>query len=682
MVKQKQLQALSFNRLDDGNAGGSKLVDFDTTSIADGTIASIFSIGALARLVKSPTAALLSSVDGITVIASAVNIGQVWVRLIATTDERFVEDIPAFIDPASGSDDNDGLTSPTALKSADEWCRRMNGQVFRDGSIGTVVVQCAAGSVGNFKSCRLTATQPSGAIKIQFTGTASQSSVGTVSSVVAQDTATNTEYQFTDSSGVGPVISADSRLRIVGSATPANIGGVGYARGFGAGGATNPYATAFVRSDGADTEFFPAAGDTYVVETLLTQVTSASVAVEMNSVTSLRPFWVDMLIGDTSSSQPGIAVTTTDVIASTAQPEFLTCTFQADTLSRINNGNIRFAGCEFKVQIRSPAAASGVLTFATCLFRGGAILTVLTSFIQNNVFEAGFSTGNSLTNAGNILLSRILSGTGFSISGSSSVYASSIGLIWSPPIGTRNGMTTGINMINAGRSFSQAYLSSFNILATSPVVVSGIAANGYMADEGLGTLLTANASTTGILSFLRNILSPPSSNPISGFFRWAASGAYVARGSGGSLSTLTPAGAAAAGHANFASVRFAGGPTNTVDAATANIVTSPSLAAMSIVSSIDGAGVLVEGTLVGIDASNNAVSLRVARMVKRIAGVLTALGASTTSTLAPIGDATLTGVAGIITVSGNTIILQATGVLGATVAWNGTMTLTSTDFTG
>lgn len=676
-VAQKQLQTLAFNRLINGNIGGSQLVAFDTTSIADGTIATVFSIGALCRLVKTPTAQVTAGIDGITIIASTANPGQVWVRLVDTTDPRFVENIPVYIDPTIGSDDNDGLTALTSLKSADEWCRRMNGQVFTN-SIGTVTVTCGAGAIGNFRGCRLICTQNISTTTpaiILFKGTSQQSAqVGTVSSVVAQNPSTNTEFQFTDSSGAGPLISADSRLRIVASAIPSHVGGVGYVRGFGAGGSTNPYTTAFMSDDLTETEFFPSVGDSYVVDTLLTTAQSIALQIENDSLQRFRPFWNNMLIGDPSSSVPGLSGTSTDSVSNLGDPEFLNCTFQPLSLQRIES-IFRFVGCKFIPLVETVQLIPGNTNFATCYFVGGFAFTSFCSIIGNCVIEAP-SSATEMANAGNLLMSRISSGQA-GLHFTSFYYASTIGVIWTPPIGSRNNLSTGMQILSGG-AYTQLLINAFHIQASSPVTVANVPTSVFYFDEASGARLAPNTpSLDGVLSFLHDLSSSPSSNTSNGSNRWSVSGSQVARGSGGAISTVVPTGTAGSTQASFVNVQYTGGPVNTAGATTSTIVTSPPLTAPGIIAAFNNGGITVKGIFTGIDGSGNVVSFEIVRIVKRNAGILTTAGAQMTI-FAPAGDAPLLGVSGLIDVTGNTIILEATGIGGATIAWTATMTLNST----
>jgi hypothetical protein len=670
------------NRISDSNIGGTKLVDVNTAALTDGTIATVFSVGALFRLVKTPTAALTATVDGITVVASTASPGSIWVRIITTSDERFVANIPIFIDPVAGSDDNDGLALGTALKTADEWCRRMNGQVFRN-ALGTVTVTCLPGNVGSFEGCKLIATQnvAAGSIFIKFFGSVSQSvAVGTVSSIVAQNIATQTEYQFTDSSGVGPVIAANSRLRLVGSATAANIGAVGFVRGFAAGGATNPFTSAWIKLDGS--EIFPAAGDTYVVETLLTTMITTTLAIEMNSLSRCTPSWTDFVIGDPASSLPGIAPTTTDTVANVSHPFFQTCQFVQSTLVRLDAGNLRFVGCEFVTRPRSDSRPAGTHSFESGIFRAGCQLNTTCSFLGNVAIEAASSI-KDCSNAGNVLLSRILAGTGLTIS-NGGYYAAVVGTIWSPVIGARNGMATGLFVASTSRVQVNSFAVNLaSLSATVPFSANGRTVPGtFYTDLAVEAAYSPTATADGFLAYWRNLSVAPTVNPVLAAFEFAASGGLHARGSGGSIGTVTPFGGAAAGHANLAGVKWSDGPVNTVNVVTSNIVTTPSLATPGISGAIDNAGFDVEGTLVGIDGANNVISIKVARSFKRIAGVLTALGAATTVVYGPIGDAALVATVGLLVAVGNTIVLQATGVAATTIAWNGFVKVWSTDYVG
>lgn len=532
--------AISVNRISDSNLGGTRLVDVVTTNLPDGTIASVYSVGALFQLVKAPSAELLAqSADaaqggGITVVASAATVGSVWGRISNTGNPRFAANPPTEINPSSGSDDNDGLTAGTALKTADEWCRRMNSAVIPNSTLGTLTVNCAAGDLGNFGPCRITGTLPSGVVSGIFLGAKTVSAtVGTVSTVTAQDPTTQTEFSFADTSGAVPSMMATSRIRITASGTPSHIGAVGYVRGFVGGDTTKPYTGPFTASNqGNPASFFPSAGDRYVVETLQTTFRSNSLEVDALGEGQLRFLWQDM---DKTSpfSVPGLSPSSTELTgARFSMPTFLHCRFTEATLTRIEKANMRFIGCEFVTTLESEVT-SGQMYYEGCVFRQStAFRSAVSNFSGNCVFE-GTAGWQYITSIGDdTLLSRIMSGTG-AVASTQSFVEFAASRLWSPALGARNGMAVGLSVIGAGQAQANAYTSFAFLSATVPVSVSGRTAQGFTCDLSTAAKLLCSNSTTGALEYVRDIAGNPATPPVGGCYVYSV---------GGQLRAMNPAG--------------------------------------------------------------------------------------------------------------------------------------------
>jgi hypothetical protein len=116
------------------------------------------------------------------------------------------------------------------------------------------------------------------------------------------------------------------------------------------------------------------------------------------------------------------------------------------------------------------------------------------------------------------------------------------------------------------------------------------------------------------------------------------------------------------------------GTGQTTDAATAVTIASLS------VSGIDGASFSIEGLLIGQSTANTSTSALGRRTLKRISGVLSALG--TLLLLAPF-DGDLVGVpVMVIDVSGDSIRLRALGLALTTIDWNGYLTVSSSSYSG
>jgi Fe-S-cluster formation regulator IscX/YfhJ len=96
------------------------LAAFDDSSLVGGELKFIHSVKDFWRLSRS--AALTP--DGITVLAAHSGVGQ-WIRLGISTPQLFLKQATWYIDGTAGNDENDGTTSGTALKSFQEFLRRI-----------------------------------------------------------------------------------------------------------------------------------------------------------------------------------------------------------------------------------------------------------------------------------------------------------------------------------------------------------------------------------------------------------------------------------------------------------------------------------------------------------------------------------------------------------------------------
>jgi len=253
------------NRIDAGNVGGSRLVAVDATLLASGAVASVFSVGALFELVKVPTAALLAAVDGITVVQSALNPAWIWVRLPQTSAvERFSANPPLFIDAGAGNDDNDGLgAGASALKSAGEWSRRMEGS-----TLAAALTVSLKGNVGGLGPVTVASK---GGASLHFQGpTPTATGTGTIGATFTDNVATGVEEGFTQTAGTA-LATGSERLRITVAAVGAHVGATCYVKGFRGGVVSEPCTgvwTTGVTTPGVDaTIITPSNGDTFAIET-------------------------------------------------------------------------------------------------------------------------------------------------------------------------------------------------------------------------------------------------------------------------------------------------------------------------------------------------------------------------------------------------------------------------------
>ena len=352
------------NRINTGNLGGSKLVDVDCTNLKNGSVASVYSVGALFTLTKTPSAQLLAAVDGINVVASTATPGAIWVRGPTTGTDRFASNPPAFIDPVNGNDDNDGLSGGVnALKSGPEFCRRLNNCVLP----ASVTVACAAGNIGPIS---LNYTCASGIVaKITFDGTAAitSSAAGTIGLFVAQNpvaaaNADGVRSEFTDAGA--PAIAVNSRLRLT---SGAHVGAITYVTGYHAG-ATNPYTQQWALPGAAATSLAvpvnPSNGDAYVVDTL-----NATIQLVIADATSLgfAQFVVkNMLV---HSLNTGFHQLTGSLSSWNSAPcAFWLCVFQDATETGFLNCNLTLTQCDFQQPV---VITQCVLTHNSCVFRNG-----------------------------------------------------------------------------------------------------------------------------------------------------------------------------------------------------------------------------------------------------------------------------------------------------------------------
>lgn len=688
------IPALNVNRINTGNTGGSKLVEVDTVDFVTGTLATVASVGSVFSLVASAPAALIASVDGITVVRSTATPASVWVRLLGVTNPSFASTPPLFIDPALGSDDNDGLASGVnALKTADEWCRRMDGQQITT----AVTVNCAAGDVGNFDPLTLGEDNPTVSTFVQFLGSYTNSAqIGTVSSITAQNPATGQEFIFSDTSGVGPTIPDNSRLMIVGSATPANIGGTAYVKGFGGGGATNPYTTGWTRNNGV--AFFPAVGDTYVVSTPTTIARSFN----CNWINKFAPgptvggfAWQNFLVE--TERFAAYLLTSNELFGNgNFSSYFMQCVFNDALSTNFARCNFRSYGCEFKVAV---GVSFGAIEFHSPCFRAG--ISANQALVSLDAGPACFdgpnsfinlSAGGRVSNSVDMCFSRGIAGTLpailIQIGGSIQV----TGQAWTPPQGARNALSYGLAVYAGGVVNTNFFSLVAGLLGSIYNVVSDGAGTPteiqqFTVIENNQSAVTETSLGNGALMVLKELVtgtggSLPTVSPTLGSERFSASGGQFGRSAGGALSTLVPLSLLATKtHALLDSYKLASNTVATIGATTQTLL-QVSVASPAISGSVDNCCFYAEAIFMGFDVANgNAVSAKVSRTFKRVAGTLTALGAQAVIS-AVAGDAALLAATVALNATGIAIQMQAIGVAGVTINWNVCCEIWSTEFVG
>jgi hypothetical protein len=532
------LNAVSVNRIDAGNVGGSRLVAVDTTLLVDGSLATVFSVGAQFRLVKTPTAAQTAAVDGITVVASTATPGTLWTRVVGSTDTRFAASPPNCIDPAAGNDDNDGYNlDVNALKTADEWSRRMNGQTL---SNDLTIVACAAGNLGNlFGRIYENDASATGCI-LRFVGAKTLGATMTVSSVTAQDTTAGVQQEFFLVKTGGPALAGAERFRVLTSGTASHVGAVGCARGLHAASTDEVYTSAWSSeaAAGGTATVFPSAGDTFAVETLLSSFQAQELEWHSIGLASVTHVEYEDILKPSTTGVPGIATTSpTDRSVQNQQDIWKRCQFTGPAVLRIDTPSHSFRGCEFKAGVLTVQGDGLGHQFLQGVFRGANTFGA-TATMTDVCFEAAtlvYSSNFSIV--GSLLLSRILAGTGLDISTVVTSGLLSLGAavkVWSPVIGARNGMVVGLS-VRASSKVSVAtgtFATAFGSLsATSPVTLNGHAIDDYEIDlEAMCGVLSA---LSGARNILRDIAGNPATAPVGGCYIYSV---------GGQVRLMNPAG--------------------------------------------------------------------------------------------------------------------------------------------
>jgi hypothetical protein len=537
--------AISVNRISDSNLGGTKLVDVVTTNLPDGTIASVYSVGSLFQLVKSPTAELLAqSADvaqggGITVVASAAIAGAIWVRISNTGNPRFAANPPVEINPTTGSDDNDGLTAGTALKSADEWSRRMNGVTI---TADLIVVTCAAGNIGNLfgKIFSLNANPVTGGI-VRFLGAKTLSSAMTITSVTAEDSAPGARQEYFFVKTGGPVLAGNERMRVLTSGTASHVGAVGYAAGFEGGNVDHPYSSAWSSEANGFASVFPGAGDTVAVETLTTEFRAFDINLDGIGKAGGHIELEDLFCSETTGL-PGLTATS-NVARVTVFGDHLIkrCQFLGPSILRVDASGYWFRGCEFQGQVFTTPGGQRGNDWYQCVFRaavqfgGGGVTQV------GCAFEAQAQINNFWSNGSDVLFRRIMSGTGLAV-GPHGLFATNTARLWSPAPGARNGMTylTQVTPFGQMNSNTFAAISESAGGSLGAIIMNTRPIQNFTVDINGVCSVNCTDSADGALDYLRSIAVAPSVNPVGGGYLYVEAGALKYRGSSGTVTILGP----------------------------------------------------------------------------------------------------------------------------------------------
>mgnify|MGYP003450593319 FL=1 len=231
-------------------ADAAELADRAGSSTGDRTFVLTFQ----AYFQYNPVSALTA--DGVTVIV-APNGGR-WLR-VEEPQPVWLAQATWYIDAVAGDDENDGLTSVTALKTHAELSRR-----WGDGALNQNTTVFLLTDIPQTDALNINVSLAFETV-LTYQGTAVTSRSGTFSAVTARDRATNQPWVVTDA-GASWTAENHKRLRVT---SRAGIGGMAWAnkdRG--------SHQARTTEGVIVDTEFFsvanatPSPGDTYVVETL------------------------------------------------------------------------------------------------------------------------------------------------------------------------------------------------------------------------------------------------------------------------------------------------------------------------------------------------------------------------------------------------------------------------------
>jgi hypothetical protein len=479
------------NTISTGNLGGTTLVGVDATAFPDGSLVTVFSVGASFQLVKTPSAALIAAIDGITVVQSTFNPAWVWARLVTSNVvERFSANPPVFIDPAAGNDDNDGLTAPTALRSAPEWSRRMNGAILT----GLNTLGLGVGAVGVFGPMQLRSV--SGGKLRTFGAAPTQSIAGTISVVLVDNPATGVENGFTAVGG--PVLVDGVRLKITASGTGSHVGAVSYIKGFQGGDVTKPITKTWMAPTSLDpaipgTEIIPSAGDTFVVETLV------------SSIQGWMVDWYGMGGG------AGVGYPYFQDVLMAQDSELGAWRFRSNEKPTEADGHVLYQLCTFSPRGPNDDFSGGLSWFRNCDFKKGVILGEPdTGFygLDSNILrgrlttdECGYEIVNSNCVDGAVAIA-LSAGPGAIFASASSLgggacsfcfsrctgNAIDIGpsgellggtmVCWTPPIGARNALVNGLHL--SGNAFASD--------ATGGGLVANLRVTGAQVQLGTNTI--------------------------------------------------------------------------------------------------------------------------------------------------------------------------------------------------
>lgn len=359
------------------------LAAFDATGMTGFTRVGCGVVNDEYQLITAPSAALLAAADGVTVIAAAAPAGAVWAR-------AFCRNLPAqyettwFLDAAAGDDRNAGTTVGTPLKTVRELSNRLKGAHLT----ANVSVTLAAGNYAtNPVQFDLEIDQ---GIVFSWTGAVTSSAADLVAVILPtvpgtattnagaqRGTLTSTAYAFA---------AADDRQRLrITAGTAANIGGMAFVTRVvtpGVGGVVNTTRWGKLPTPATSTlvtNLTIAAGDSFVVDTLNTQLGYIDVRVRGNGKFLIQ----DCLIRPTQTS----SVTHRALCDNGNVNGFHTygCIFQAASALLFQDGQWTASVCSMSSDNGNIVYAStDIVGHRMCVWTGTAAVPAFTLGIRNS----------------------------------------------------------------------------------------------------------------------------------------------------------------------------------------------------------------------------------------------------------------------------------------------------------
>lgn len=391
-------------------ANPQALAAFDATGVPGGSVFEVGVVNDSYRYITAPSAELLAAVDGLNVIAPVAPPGVVFERLYLPNQAAWYQTAWT-VDPVAGDDRNAG-TALAPLKTLEEWCNRMQNAVVKQ-DVTVTVLAGAANTKPLFLRIRI--DYASDAL-VRIVGATTVDAGHTVTAVTASSPTTSAATNVR-----GFITSADafvdkSRVRFT---SGARNGYTCQVTGFNV-----PNTSAFVSTPGMLTDLhpsfgispatgFPAINDTYVIETLVTDLDTSDMNIEVDgsgrlvfenlNLRNLQPnlvvcrggnpgqFCSSILFYNCRAPSGGEFIWVSD-----SQAAFVNCTFDSFFAS-VNNSVVFMRTCVFRLSSGSglscQAIEGGYIQFSSPNCFDGAGINVDDGFIEFNSGDAQWCDG-------------------------------------------------------------------------------------------------------------------------------------------------------------------------------------------------------------------------------------------------------------------------------------------------